>query len=850
MPSPTFGPNNRQGFINYYLPFARKYQQQTGIPADTFLSIMASESNFGNTPDYAALFGIVGQNGTAGGRNLGTSAGPAWFRAYNSPDEAFQDFVNLVSKQPNYAQAWANRTNPDAFVRGLQAGGYAGAHNAEDLNWSNMIAGLRTNTIAPLLKQAASATAAPAVRQPTQPAAPVTQDPAKVDAYSAAIALGRQQIGKRYAGPVIGEADAARWGNPGWDCSSFVSGVYKQLGINLTPYTDAAYGETQAIDPKAARPGDIIFYKGGSSAQPNIAYHHMGIYLGGGKVLDAEYDGGVGVHDINAPDPNGKGWEIRRAPGIDTTQVPAAAQQAVRTATAVQQAGGGGGGTMTSPAATRATDPAFQQVMTGALSDQKAAHQQLDDLRARIAAEPDPTQQLILAQQLPGVQAAAHDADANVTKLVIAMNPNKAVTPEQTAQIAAQTGLTLAQTQAALAGIENAQATTALNQTGTALDIAKEGRAQQETGFNEALALQKAKLDSDQFQYEVTQGAFKNQVDLANALAGITKTNNDAWANYVKQQLDLGNVKLDAAVALTTIRSNQQAHEIAAAAQELSRADFISKQEAWNATHLFHAGQGYQQGFGPNDSMNVALARAGLGQDIITAAPVDPETFNPERMLARARGTMPANTYPSDEWLGIPGVQAQIGALDAIQPHAPEMLTPQGIGLPGVGQTPSYADLIAGAQNPPTSPFVAPALPDPAAYAPKVLPPAPPDASDPSFFGQVGAGVQQAAGNLAGAIGGAGLPNQGIPASIVPPRIRHGDTGAFDVATGASPQAAPPQVSIVPPTQQTSMLPTQPSAPQPYIPFVPRMGVAQARALPWRRGPDGRLIFLGEGEAA
>jgi hypothetical protein len=84
----------------------------------------------------------------------------------------------------------------------------------------------------------------------------------------------------------------------------------------------------------------------------------------------------------------------------------------------------------------------------------------------------------------------------------------------------------------------------------------------------------------------------------------------------------------------------------------------------------------------------------------------------------------------------------------------------------------------------------------------------------------------------------------------VPPRIRHGDTGAFDVATGASPQAAPPQVSIVPPTQQTPILPTQPPTTQPYIPYVPRMGVTQARALPWRRGPDGRLIFLGEGEAA
>jgi murein DD-endopeptidase MepM/ murein hydrolase activator NlpD len=507
--------------------------------------------------------------------------------------------------------------------------------------------------------------------------------------------------------------------------------------------------------------------------------------------------------------------------------------------------GTGGGGTMTSPAATRATDPTFQAVLKGAQDDLEAARQELAAVQQQVAAAgDDPIAQAGFSERLKNAHAVYQDALANVTKLTIAMNPAKALTPEQVAQIAAQTGLTLAQTQSALAGIQNAQ-------TGTALDIAKEGRAQQETGFNEALALQKAKLDSDQFQYDVTQGAFKDQVDLANALAGITKTNNDAWASYVKQQLDLGNVKLDAAVALTTVRSNQQAHEIAAAAQELSRADFISKQEAWNATHLFHAGQGYQPGFGPNDPLNVALGRAGLGQDVITAAPVDPETFNPEKMLARARGTMPANTYPSDAWLGIPGVQAQIAGLNAIQPHAPEMLTPQGIGLPGVGQIPSYADLLANAQTAPTSPFVAPALPDPATYAPQQPgAPAPPDTRDPSFFGQMGTGVQQAAGNLAGAIGGAGLPNQGTLASVVPPRIRHGDTGAFDVATGASPQAAPPQVSIVPPTQQTPVLPTQPPTTQPYIPYVPRVGVTQARVLPWRRGPDGRLIFLGDEEAA
>src|SRR5689334_4119119 len=39
---------------------------------------------------------------------------------------------------------------------------------------------------------------------------------------------------RRYAGPVINEADDKRWGNPGFDCSSFVASMYgRVLGIAL-----------------------------------------------------------------------------------------------------------------------------------------------------------------------------------------------------------------------------------------------------------------------------------------------------------------------------------------------------------------------------------------------------------------------------------------------------------------------------------------------------------------------------------------------------------------------------------------------------------------------------------------
>lgn len=133
-----------------------------------------------------------------------------------------------------------------------------------------------------------------------------TQDPNKL------IALAKGEIGKRYAGPVIGEADAKRWGDPGWDCSSFVSGMYSKLGIKLTPYTDTAAKETQKISTAEAVPGDIVFYQYADSSQPGVTFPHMGIYLGEGQMIDASYGGGVKVRPLL----NQK-YEIHRAPGAE-----------------------------------------------------------------------------------------------------------------------------------------------------------------------------------------------------------------------------------------------------------------------------------------------------------------------------------------------------------------------------------------------------------------------------------------------------------------------------------------------------------------------------------------------------
>ena len=75
------------------------------------------------------------------------------------------------------------------------------------------------------------------------------------------------------------------WGGAspsGFDCSGLVMYVYAQLGISLPHYTVSQWNVTQPISSPA--PGDLVFFNG---------LGHVGIYLGGGQIVDAPHTGSV-----------------------------------------------------------------------------------------------------------------------------------------------------------------------------------------------------------------------------------------------------------------------------------------------------------------------------------------------------------------------------------------------------------------------------------------------------------------------------------------------------------------------------------------------------------------------------
>jgi peptidoglycan DL-endopeptidase CwlO len=87
------------------------------------------------------------------------------------------------------------------------------------------------------------------------------------------------QIALRYLGvPYV-------WGGAspsGFDCSGLVMYVYSQLGISLPHYTVAQWNASVPISSPA--PGDLVFFNG---------LGHVGIYIGGGRFVDAPHTGSV-----------------------------------------------------------------------------------------------------------------------------------------------------------------------------------------------------------------------------------------------------------------------------------------------------------------------------------------------------------------------------------------------------------------------------------------------------------------------------------------------------------------------------------------------------------------------------
>ncbi|MGW8558139.1 C40 family peptidase [Streptomyces tubercidicus] len=72
----------------------------------------------------------------------------------------------------------------------------------------------------------------------------------------------------------------------GFDCSGLTVYAYAKVGIALPRTAAAQYAASKPVNPGEMRVGDLVFY--GSSAS---SIHHVGIYVGGGYMIDAPRPG-------------------------------------------------------------------------------------------------------------------------------------------------------------------------------------------------------------------------------------------------------------------------------------------------------------------------------------------------------------------------------------------------------------------------------------------------------------------------------------------------------------------------------------------------------------------------------
>ena len=98
---------------------------------------------------------------------------------------------------------------------------------------------------------------------------------------TAAIAFARAQMGKPYEWAATGPST--------FDCSGLTMRAWEHGGVSLPHYSVAQYEQSRKVAISDLRRGDLVFF-GSDPGNPNSIYH-VGLYIGGGEMIEAPYTG-------------------------------------------------------------------------------------------------------------------------------------------------------------------------------------------------------------------------------------------------------------------------------------------------------------------------------------------------------------------------------------------------------------------------------------------------------------------------------------------------------------------------------------------------------------------------------
>lgn len=99
----------------------------------------------------------------------------------------------------------------------------------------------------------------------------------------AAVAFARAHLGDAYVWAAAGPST--------WDCSGLTMMAWQAGGVAMPHYAAAQYAQGLKVSRAQLRPGDLVFF--GTNPNDYQSIYHVGIYIGGGQMIEAPYTGSV-----------------------------------------------------------------------------------------------------------------------------------------------------------------------------------------------------------------------------------------------------------------------------------------------------------------------------------------------------------------------------------------------------------------------------------------------------------------------------------------------------------------------------------------------------------------------------
>jgi cell wall-associated NlpC family hydrolase len=126
-----------------------------------------------------------------------------------------------------------------------------------------------------LVSSLTAATSLVGIAVTASPAAAVTVTEHHAVVAAKAVAFAEAQIGKPYRYGAAGPAS--------FDCSGLTMKAWLAAGVTLAHYSGGQWREGTHVSKAQLQPGDLVFF--------GTDIHHVGIYIGSGKMIEAPHTG-------------------------------------------------------------------------------------------------------------------------------------------------------------------------------------------------------------------------------------------------------------------------------------------------------------------------------------------------------------------------------------------------------------------------------------------------------------------------------------------------------------------------------------------------------------------------------